>query len=155
MPPASHKRSALRKAVAGWCICNLVAAMKAAKYYDLGSRDVIFFPMTDSMELYASRLHEMTQEHGAYTRDHAIAHYARYLQGAQTDHLRELSYFDRKALHQFKYFTWVEQQGKTSEELNALWSESFWQDVFAPEQVAEWDRLIEQFNDATGVLKSL
>ncbi len=66
-----------------------------------------------------------------------------------------MSYFDRKALHQFKYFTWVEQQGKSSEELNQLWSEDFWQEVFAPEQVAEWDRLIEQFNDATGVLKSL
>jgi cysteine synthase A len=52
---------------------------------------------------------------GAYTREKAIAHAARYLHGTQTDHLRELSYFDRKALHQFKYFTWVEQQGKTSE----------------------------------------
>ena len=66
-----------------------------------------------------------------------------------------MSYFDRKALHQFKYFTWVEQQGKSSEELNQLWSEDFWQEVFAPAQVEEWDRLIEQFNDATGVLKSL
>lgn len=137
------------------CICNLVAAMKAARYYDLGRRDVIFFPMTDSMDLYASRLQEMAQEHGPYTRDLAIAHAARYLHGTQTDHLRELTYFDRKALHQFKYFTWVEQQGKTSEELNALWSEDFWQEVFAPEQVAEWDRLIDQFNEATGVLKSL
>ena len=137
------------------CICNLVAGIKAAKYYDLGSKDVIFFPMTDSMDLYASRVEEMAQEHGAYNREKAIAHAARYLAGTQTDHLRELSYFDRKALHQFKYFTWVEQQGKSSEELNQLWSEDFWQEVFAPEQVAEWDRLIEQFNDATGVLKSL
>ncbi len=135
------------------CICNLVAAIKAAKYYDLGPRDVIFFPMTDSMELYASRVQEMAEQHGAYTRDTAIAHHARYLLGTQTDHLRELSWFDRKALHQFKYFTWVEQQGRTSEELNKLWSEDFWQEVFAQEQVDAWDRLIEQFNAATGVLK--
>jgi cysteine synthase A len=137
------------------CICNLVAALKAAKYYDMGPKDVIFFPMTDSMELYGSRLQEMAKEHGRYTRATAQAHYARYLLGTQTDHLRELTYFDRKALHQFKYFTWVEQQGKTSEELNQLWSDDFWQEVFAPEQVAEWDRLIEQFNAATGVLKGL
>lgn len=137
------------------CLCNLVASIKTAKYYDLGHRDVIFFPMTDSMELYASRLQEMAQEHGSYTRDLAIAHAARYLHGAQTDHVRELTYADRKALHQFKYFTWVEQQGKTSDELNQLWSDGFWQDLFAPERVAEWDRQIERFNEATGLLKSL
>jgi cysteine synthase A len=137
------------------CICNLVAALKAARYYDMGPKDVIFFPMTDSMELYGSRLQEMAKEHGRYTRGAAQAHHARYLLGTQTDHLRELTYFDRKALHQFKYFTWVEQQGKTSEELNQLWSDDFWQEVFAPEQVAEWDRLIEKFNAATGVLKSI
>lgn len=137
------------------CICNLVAAIKAARYYDMGSNDVIFFPMTDSMELYTSRLGEMAQQHGPYTREKAAVHYARYLLGTQTDHLRELTYFDRKALHQFKYFTWVEQQGRTSEELNALWSDAFWQEVFAEEQVAEWDRLIEAFNAATGVLRNL
>lgn len=137
------------------CICNLVAALKAARYYDMGPKDVVFFPMTDSMELYGSRVREMAQEHGKYSREQAAAHHARYLLGAQTDHVRELTYFDRKALHQFKYFTWVEQQGKSSEELNQLWSDDFWQEVFAPEQVAEWDALIEKFNAATGVLKSL
>ncbi|HMP77804.1 MAG TPA: pyridoxal-phosphate dependent enzyme [Kiritimatiellia bacterium] len=133
------------------CICNLVAAIKAAKYYDMTAKDVVFFPMTDSMELYASRLHEMAEQHGVYTRETAAVHHGRYLLGAQTDHLRELTYFDRKALHQFKYFTWVEQQGKTSEELNELWSDDFWREIFAPEQVAEWDRLIEEFNAAAGV----
>lgn len=133
------------------CLCNLVAAIKAAKYYELSSRDVVFFPMTDSMALYASRIEEMRAERGAYTRDHAIAHHARYVLGAETDHVRELSWFDRKALHQFKYFTWVEQQGRTSEELNALWSDDFWDEVFSPEVVAEWDRRIEAFNAASGV----
>jgi len=137
------------------CICNMVAAIKAAKYYDMDSRDVIFFPMTDSMELYASRMEEMATAEGAYTREKAAMHYARYLQGITTDHVRELTYFDRKALHQFKYFTWVEQQGKSSDELNRLWDEDFWKEVFSPEQVAEWDQLIDEFNKATGVLTSL
>ena len=137
------------------CICNLVAAIKAARYYDMGPNDVIFFPMTDSMELYASRTQEMAEQHGAYTREAAAVHHGRYLLGAQTDHLRELTYFDRKALHQFKYFTWVEQQGRSSDELNALWSDDFWQEMFAGEQVAEWDRLIDRFNAATGLVKGL
>lgn len=136
-------------------LCNFVAAIKTAKYYDMDERDVLFFPLTDSMELYASRLQEMKDEHGPYTESTATAHFARYLMGAGVDYLRELTYFDRKALHQFKYFTWVEQQGKTSEELNRLWDEDFWKELFAEEQVREWDGLINQFNEATGVLKNL
>ena len=53
---------------------------------------------------------------------------------------------DRKALHNFKYFTWVEQQGKTSDELRRLWDEDFWKQVFSEDVVDEWDRLIEAFN---------
>ena len=137
------------------CICNLVSAIKAAKYYDMDSRDVFFIPLTDSMELYASRLQEMRESEGAYTEARADAHAARYLEGIQVDHLRELNYADRKALHNFKYFTWVEQQGRTSAELSQLWDDDFWKEMFAREQVEEWDKLIEQFNERTGVLASL
>ena len=79
--------------------------------------------------------------------------FARYLEGAGTDDLRELGYPDRKPLHNLKYFTWVEQQGKTSEELAALWEPDFWTETCA--QVDEWDQLIQQFNERTGVLKTL
>ena len=78
---------------------------------------------------------------------------ARYLDGIVTDHLRELTYFDRKALHNFKYFTWVEQQGRTSDELRELWDPEFWERTFA--QVDEWDRQINAFNERTGVLNLL
>lgn len=134
-------------------ICNLVAAIKSAQYYDMTGRDVIFTCLTDSSELYSSRLDELTQERGAYTRDHALADRARYLDGIVTDHLRELSYHDQKALHNFKYFTWVEQQARTIDELNELWDPDFWTHTFA--QVGEWDKLIESFNEQTGVLGSM
>lgn len=131
-------------------ICNLVAAIKTAKYYDMTDRDVIFTCLTDSSELYGSRLAELAEQRGAYTRDRAIADRARYLDGIVTDHLRELTYHDRKALHNFKYFTWVEQQGRTIDELNELWDPDFWTKTFS--QVDEWDKLIESFNEQTGVL---
>ena len=137
------------------CLCNLVAAIKAAKHFDLGARDVIFLPMTDSMALYASRLEELRAAEGPYTREKALAHAARYLDGTADDHLRELTYADRKALHHFKYFTWVEQQGKTADDLRRLWEPEFWDEVFDPAQVKAWDRMIGQFNNATGVLKAL
>jgi hypothetical protein len=132
-------------------LCNLVASIKTARYYDMDGRDVIFTPLTDSMELYSSRLGEMHENHGPYTTHLADQHYGRYLLGTGTDHLRELTYADRKALHNFKYFTWVEQQGRSSQELSQLWDEDFWSEVFSQEIVDEWDRLINAFNDATGL----
>ncbi|MBN1270176.1 MAG: pyridoxal-phosphate dependent enzyme [Kiritimatiellae bacterium] len=136
-------------------ICNLVACIKAARYYEMNSRDVLFTPLTDSMELYASRLEEMAGKYGEYTALHAHEHCARYLDGTATDHLRELTYSDRKSLHNFKYFTWVEQQARSSEDLRQLWDDDFWREVFSQEQVDEWDRLINEFNQATGLLKNL
>jgi len=131
-------------------LCNLLASIKTARYYDMGHHDVIFTPLTDSMELYSSRVGEMLENHGPYTTRLADQHYARYLLGTGTDHLRELNYADRKALHNFKYFTWVEQQGRSSEELHQLWDEDFWLEVFSQGVVDEWDRLISAFNGASG-----
>jgi cysteine synthase len=133
-------------------LCNLVASIKTARYYDMDGRDVIFTPLTDSMELYTSRLEEMREIHGPYTTHLADQHYGRYLMGTGTGNLRELSYADRKALHNFKYFTWVEQQGRSSEELNQLWDEDFWSEVFSQDVVDEWDQLITAFNQATGLI---
>jgi len=132
-------------------LCNLVASIKTARYYDMDSRDVIFTPLTDSMDLYSSRLQEMEANHGSYDSHLADQHFGRYLQGVTTDHLRELNYPDRKALHNFKYFTWVEQQGRSADELRQLWDPDFWQQVFSREVVDEWDRLIDSFNDETGL----
>jgi cysteine synthase A len=132
-------------------LCNLVASIKTARYYDMDGRDVIFTPLTDSMELYSSRVEEMQENHGPYTTHMADQHFGRYLMGTTTDHLRELSYAARKALHNFKYFTWVEQQGRSSEELNQLWDEDFWREVFSQDVVDEWDQHIQAFNQATGL----
>ena len=130
-------------------ICNLVASIKTARYYDMDARDVIFVPLTDAMNLYESRMHEISESEGEYTSRLADRHYARYLQGITPDYVRELSYADRKALHNFKYFTWVEQQQRTVEDLDALWSPGFWQETYA--QVETWDELIESFNARVGV----
>ena len=125
-------------------ICNLVAAIKTAKLYDLDGRDVLFTPLTDSMDLYGSRIEEQRRDHGEYDQLAAARHFGRYLEAASTDHMRELSYADRKTLHNFKYFTWVEQQQRSVEDLRRLWDPDFWTETFA--QVEAWDELIEQFN---------
>ena len=68
------------------------------------------------------------------------------------DHVLELSYWDRKRLHNLKYFTWVEQQGKTVEELNAQWyDDDYWTSRLGAWR--EWDEQIEAFNERTGLLQ--
>jgi len=126
-------------------ISNLISAIKFAKYYELGENDIVLTILTDSMELYGSRLHEMHAEYGEYGELDAAAHFARYLQGVSTDHLIELTYTDRRRIHNLKYFTWVEQQGRTYEEIMAQWYDPhYWTDVQG--QVGEIDALIEEFN---------
>ena len=131
-------------------ICNLIGAIKTARYYEMDGRDVLFAPLTDSMEMYSSRIAEQREEHGAYNEGMAGQHFARYLQGTGIDTMRELNYQDRKALHNFKYFTWVEQQGRTVADLDKLWDQDFWTETFA--QVGEWDNMINRFNERTGLL---
>ena len=95
----------------------------------------------------------MRAEYGRFTAETAARTYGQWLAGCTPDTYRELSYFDQKQLHQFKYFTWVEQQGKTSDELRELWDPDFWTELFDESQVKQWDKLITQFNAATGLLK--
>ncbi len=130
-------------------ICNLISAIKTADLFDLDGRDVIFTCLTDSTDLYQSRLAELSRQCGPYDASTAARHLGRYLEGVGSDHMRELTFADRKALHNFKYFTWVEQQQRSIDDLRKLWDPDFWAEMFA--QVDEWDRLIEQFNEQTGL----
>jgi cysteine synthase len=134
-------------------ICNLLAAIKTARYFELEHNDTLLATFTDSVELYRTRLSELTTERGAYSERQAGLDFERFLAGATTDHMKELNYLDRKALHNLKYFTWVEQQGNSVEELNALWSPSFWKDLVA--ELPRWDAQIAAFNRETGVLSQI
>ena len=111
---------------------------------------MVFTLLTDSMELYGSRIAEQRERQGAYTESSAARHFARYLEAISTDHLRELSFIDRKTLHNFKYFTWVEQQQRDVDELRRLWDLDFWTETFA--QANQWDRMIEAFNQEVGLV---
>ncbi|MFI5168301.1 MAG: pyridoxal-phosphate dependent enzyme [Thermoanaerobaculales bacterium] len=129
-------------------IGNLLAAIKTARHFELSADDVVVTCFTDSAALYQTRLAELSAERGAYTERQAEIDLERFLLGATTDHLRELTFPERKAIHNLKYFTWVEQQGKTVAELDVLWSPSFWRDLQA--QLPEWDRKIASFNAEVG-----
>ncbi len=135
-------------------IANVLAAIKTARHFDLGGDDVIFTLATDSSALYGSRLKELTAERGAYTPLQAACDLERCLWGQEDDHFQELTYRDRKAIHNLKYFTWVEQQGKEVADLNQLWNDRrLWPTIF--NQVERWDEMIRDFNERCGLLKAL
>ncbi len=131
---------------------NVLMAVKMAKYYELTSKDVVLTVFTDSMEMYGSRLKEMEEEYGTYTEMDAVRDHARHVLGVRTDSLLELTYAERKRVHNLKYYTWVEQQGKTSEELNAQWydAEEYWGSIQA--MADSIDERICEFNRMAGLL---
>jgi cysteine synthase A len=131
-------------------IANVLAAIKAAKYWDLGEDDILFMPFTDSVEMYRSRLKELTEAHGAFDAVAAARVQTGSLERQSTANFKELTYADRKAIHHLKYYTWVEQQGKTYEEINAQWSPEYWRELFVDE-VQEFERLIAEFNGKVGL----
>jgi cysteine synthase A len=124
---------------------NMLAAIKTAKYFELTENDVVFTIFTDSVDLYQSRLEELRRERGSYSVIEAAKDHAGPLAHQSIDFFKELSYYDRKAIHNLKYFTWVEQQGRTSEELNAQWDPEYWRGLFEDE-VGYFDKLITDFN---------
>jgi len=130
---------------------NILGAIKMAKYYELNENDIVFTIATDSMELYQSRIKELEEQYGAYQEKDAAVAYERYLLGASLDWMLELSYYDRKRMHNLKYFTWIEQQGKTVEELDEQWyNENYWSDRLGSFQ--QWDDLIREFNAKVGLI---
>ncbi|MGN8889141.1 pyridoxal-phosphate dependent enzyme [Dysosmobacter sp. HCP28S3_G4] len=136
-------------------IANLLCCIKMAKYYEFTDRDVVGTVLTDSAVMYGSRIAELNEMYGAYSVQAAELDHNLHMLGLKTDSMLELTYQDRKRVHNLKYYTWVEQQGKTSEELNALWydTEGTWDAVHA--QAKDLDALIDQFNEESGVLKAL
>ena len=132
-------------------IGNMIAAVKYANYNELNEDDYVVSIATDSMQLYGSRLGELERERGAYSAADAQRDIG-LLRAVAIDHMKELSYYDKKTLHNLKYYTWIEQQGREVEELNAQWydNDNYWYPMFA--QIDEIDALIGEFNARVGLL---
>ncbi|OJX46155.1 MAG: pyridoxal-5-phosphate-dependent protein subunit beta [Chloroflexi bacterium 44-23] len=133
-------------------VANMLTAIKFAKYYELTENDVVLSVLTDSIELYGTRLEEYREEMGEYTGYDAVEAYTRDILGETTDNMQELTYVDKKRIHNLKYYTWVEQQGKTYDEIMDQWyDDTYWSGF--QQQVDEFDKLINEFNEEVGLIK--
>lgn len=107
-------------------ICNVLGAIKTAKFYGMNSNDTIVTIATDALDRYYSVMAEMTKMFGVMDEAEATAR-AHIFLDQKTDWVKEGTVDARKQWHNLKYYTWVEQQGKTVQELNAQLDPEWWQ----------------------------
>ncbi len=133
-------------------IANMLCCIKFAKYYELTENDVVATVLTDSSVMYGSRVEELRDMFGEYTVNDAAIDFNTHLYGIKTDNLLELTYVERKRVHNLKYYTWVEQQGKTVQELDDQWYgyDEIWE--CAEADAEKIDELIAEFNHRTGLM---
>jgi len=127
-------------------LCNIVAAIKVAKYAGYGPADVVATVATDGAAMYVTEIERIVARDFGGELDAVDAGeiYGREVLGAGTDDLLELSRVDRDRIFNLGYFTWVEQQGVPLDEFEARRRPAFWAETRALLPV--WDRLIETFN---------
>ncbi|MBI3726201.1 pyridoxal-phosphate dependent enzyme [bacterium] len=106
-------------------VCHILGAIKTAKLLGLGPEDLIVTAATDGFDRYPSVLEKLAREIGPVTREAVLRRLSRF-HHATTDWVLEGTRSVRERWHNQKYFTWVEQQGKTVEELRALADPGFW-----------------------------
>ncbi len=106
-------------------LCNLLAAIKSAKALSLGGDDLLVTVATDGFDRYPSVLRALDEREGPQTRELALQRLGT-LRSVGTDWVQEGTRQARERWHNQKYFTWVEQQGKSLEELDALRDPTFW-----------------------------
>lgn len=107
-------------------VCNLIGAIKTAKYYEMTDKDNIFTICTDTIDRYYSVMEELTQKYGKMNKTEAAVRYNSVFQNVKLDYIEEGTFKTRKRWHNLKYYTWVEQQGKTVQELDAQKSQDYW-----------------------------
>lgn len=107
-------------------VANIVGAIKMAKYYKMSDKDNIVTIATDNINRYHSVMDNMSKTYGELTRDEAKHRFESYAIGAKTDWIFEGTMDNRLRWHNLKYYTWVEQQGRSVEELNKTMSQDFW-----------------------------
>ncbi len=132
-------------------ICNILAAVKVAKYNDLGSDQAIITVATDGAAMYETERVGIVQKRygGRFDQTAAAEAFGRYLLGIGTDDMLEATREDRHRMFNLGYFTWVEQQGVALDDFVARREPAFWRGL--RDLLPAWDELIDAFNAEAGV----
>ncbi|HXV62690.1 MAG TPA: pyridoxal-phosphate dependent enzyme [Vicinamibacteria bacterium] len=123
----SHEATAMLASIFGISgVCNLLGAIKTARYFRLDKKDVIVTVCTDDIGRYRSVMTSLTRKEGEMDESVALARLESIFHGAGLDWIQEGTVPNRDRWHNLKYYTWVEQQGKTVEELDPQRDPEWW-----------------------------
>ncbi|MBN1295491.1 pyridoxal-phosphate dependent enzyme [bacterium] len=107
-------------------ICNVLGAIKTARYYGFGKNDLIVTICTDALDRYHTEMAKLTAREGIMDEAKAVMRMEAVFRRQKLDYIQESTLEIRRRWHHLKYYTWVEQQGKTVAELNAQMSQEWW-----------------------------
>ncbi len=144
VPEESLRRMSSYVGISG--VCNILGAIKAAKYYGLGRDDLIITICTDTGDRYRSVLAQMAARYGPLDEVEAAVRLVSIFHKQKTDWVREGTREARSAWHALKYFSWVEQLGKSIRELDAQRSPEFWS--AEQDKVAEVDQRLLAYRNS-------
>ncbi|MGI9595575.1 MAG: pyridoxal-phosphate dependent enzyme [Acidimicrobiales bacterium] len=127
-------------------ICNTLAAITAAKRWDLGPEDVIVSVATDGSELYNSEREKVMSTHfsSGFDEGEAGEVFAEHLEKVATTHSMEMGQIERDRVFNLGYFTWVEQQGVSIPDFEVRRDQDWWEGLRP--LIGTWDKMIDQFN---------
>jgi cysteine synthase len=129
-------------------VCHILGAIKTAKYYGLGTDDVVVTAATDGFDRYPSEMDKLRSREGALDEARAVGRIEGIFHGQKTDWVQDGTRFNRERWHNLKYYTWVEQQGKTVQELDAQRDPAWWE--AHQRRVADIDAALVEWRRSVG-----
>jgi cysteine synthase len=132
-------------------ICNILAAVKTAKYLRLGPDDVIITVATDGAAMYGSERERIAARDfpAGFERADAAEVFGRWMLGTGPEDLLETTLADRNRIFNLGYYTWVEQQGVSLADFEARRDQRFWAGL--RDLLPAWDAMITEFNERAGL----
>ena len=132
-------------------ICNILAAVKTAKYLRLGPDDVIMTVATDGARMYGSERERIAARDfpDGFDLADAAETFGRWMLGTGPEDLLETTLADRNRIFNLGYYTWVEQQGVSLADFQARRDQRFWTGL--RDLLPAWDAMITEFNERTGL----
>ncbi len=126
-------------------IANIIGSIKMAKYYNLKEGDNIITIATDAIDRYWSVMKQLDEQFGKMDRAEAKSRHERIFLGQELSGIFEEDKWTRERWHNLKYYTWVEQQGKTVEELNAQKEQDYW--IEKQKEIEKIDKLLKEYRE--------
>jgi cysteine synthase len=122
-------------------VCNVLGAIRAARHYGLSSRQAVVTVATDGFDRYPSVLRRLDAEQGPMDAEKARRRLEIFRSRESALRL-EGTPANRRRWHNQKYFTWVEQQGRSVEALRVQEDPAFW--VAEQERAHDVDRRLRE-----------